>query len=81
MKLQENTDYYVMTDDYPMLPAMTRVRLHGEDDQDDVYVVWEDELEWLWSGYVKPHHLLTAEQIVKLYEDHLMLVDACERHG
>lgn len=32
-------------------------------------------------GYVEPHELLTVDQIIKLRDDHLDMVDAFERHG
>lgn len=85
MKIKHGTDYYVASNDYEDLRAMTLIRMHGDDEDSDsgkFYMVHRsDDGEWLWSGYVKAEDLLTADQIIKMRDYHLMMADAFERHG
>lgn len=83
MDIKHETDYYIASNDYEFLPTMSKVRMHGDDDNlSEVYVVQRsDDGDWLWSGYVKVQDLLTADQIIKLRDHDLMMADAFERHG
>lgn len=85
MKIKHGTDYYVASNEYEGLRTMTLIRTHGDDEYPDpgeCYMVHRsDEGDWLWSGYVKVEDLLTADQIIKMRDYHLMMADAFERHG
>lgn len=74
--------YYLMQKDHDVFALMEKVVATNilTDDVVEVAVVDSDGY-YGFSGLVNAWRLLTAEQIVKLYEEHLMLDDAFERHG
>lgn len=85
MTIKQGESYYVVSDEYSdWLPLMSYVKVHyvGYYDFHDPYVVLRgSDGSWVSSGHVKPEHLLTAEQILQLYQEHMIVVDALERHG
>lgn len=82
MSIKEGGCYFVMSDEYEGLQVLTDVIVRIIDTTGIFCVLYDHEgWEWIWSGYIKQEHLLTADQILRLYEDHLIMVDAFERHG
>lgn len=85
MTIKQGESYYVVSDEYSdWLPLMSYVKVHddGYFDCNDPYVVLRgSDGSWVSSGYIKPEHLLTAQQILKLYQEHMVMVDALERNG
>jgi len=76
--------YYLVSNDYDWIEPLTKVKALLVDGDKDVYVrnVVEQRLhDGNVSGYVRPHELLTLDQILKLRDDHLEMMDAIERHG
>lgn len=78
-KIKDGEKYFVVSHDYEGLDIMSVVTAYI--DMVGIFCVYEPEYDRTWYGYIKPHDLLTADQILRLRDEHLMLVDAFERHG
>lgn len=83
--IEKGKEYYLVSNDYDWIDPLTKVMALLVDGDKDVYVrnvefksVRKDKMIY---GYVKPHELLTLDQIIKLRDDHLEMMDAIERHG
>lgn len=79
MTIKQGESYYVVSDEYSdWLPLMSYVVVYddGYSGCHDHFVVLRgSDGSWVASGHIKPEHLLTAEQILKLYDDHMIMVD------
>lgn len=76
--------YYLVSKNYDWIDPLTKVKALLVDGGKDVFVrdvptpIDNPSTKY---GYVKPHELLTLDQILKLRDDHLEMMDAIERHG
>ena len=70
--------YYLVSNDYLIIPPMSLVNVRFVGDLGLPYI---SDLQSGNHCYVEPHELLTLDQIIKLRDDHLEMMDAIERHG
>lgn len=83
--IEKGKEYYLVSKNYDWIEPMTTVKALLVDGDKDVFVRDVIGQRMLGQknvfGYVKPHELLTLDQILKLRDDHLEMMEAIERHG
>lgn len=80
--IEVGKEYYVVSDIYDWIDPMEKVEVHTHEDGEMPFVVHRHEDgSWLTSGYIDEYDLLSADEIIKVWHNHRMMVDSFERHG
>lgn len=82
--IEAGKEYYLVSEGYAFSP-MSKVKVERIDPEDYVYVsltIKHDEnIKTTYYNYVNEYDLLSADEIIKVWHHHRMIVDSFERHG
>lgn len=82
--IEVGKEYYVVSDKYDWLDPMDKVKifLYESGKQPLTTKTYFENGEKKKSiGYVDENDLLSADEIIKVWQNHRMIVDSFERHG
>lgn len=80
--IEVGKEYYVVSNDHLCLPAMTKVKVKEERGDNNFVVMQQTKFGYeYFSGHVNEYDLLSADEIINVWNHHRMLTDSFERHG